>query len=175
MFGTRKGTNQLGGGCHFLGIFTTMQLPEWILEISFNIISSYLLVLFVVCTLWSAIYVASLPISLPLPFAGYLLPFFVCLGAIGKLDSCFFTHHALILSHTAWLTGSWSACSELLITSTPPPFASPSYTHIHTKHHFCVVGASAKLFPPDSCDFLSKGDYTRRHHTLWQLFHSALP
>lgn len=149
MLGTRKGTNQLGGGSRFLGILTTVQLPEWILEISFHIISCHLLVLFVVGTLWFVMCPHFRTLS---PFSQCLFHFFVGLRVIGKLDSCFFTHHDLILSHAAWLTGSWSARTELLITDTPPPPSPPpsvslSYTHTHKTSFLCGWGQVQSFFP----------------------------
>lgn len=152
-----------------------MQLPEWILEISFNIISSYLFVLFVVCTLWSAIYASSLPISLPLPFAHYLLPFFVGLRVIVKLDSYFFTHHALVLSHTAWLTGSWSACTELLITSTPHPL-HPLATHTYTQNTISVwLGQVQSFFPLTAVNSVCWQRLQRRLHKEASYSMTAFP
>ena len=99
---------------------------------------------FVAGTSRSAIYLPFLSSSPPLSLS--LSPscpvsfslFFVGLGVIGELDSYFFSHHALILSHAAWLTGSWSARTELLITGSPPPpppSASATHTHTHTHTH----------------------------------------
>ena len=124
-----------------------MQLPEWILEIS---ILYHLFVLF--CCWYIAIcHLFALPLPLLLlsssspPLSLCLTPAqssfslsFVGLGVIGELDSYFFSHHALILSHAAWLTGSWSARTELLITGNPPPHppsASATHTHTHTQTH----------------------------------------
>lgn len=133
-------------GVIFKGIFTTVRLPEWILEISilYHIFSSFCTFCWyiVICHL---LYALPLPPSLSFPFCSVSLSYlFVGLRVIGELDSYFFSHHALIFSHAAWLTGSWSAQTELLITSTPR--LPRTHTQTHTIHHLCMVGASAKAF-----------------------------
>lgn len=92
MFGTRKGINQLGGGCHFLGIFTIMQLPKLILEISTACIRIVLYERMLVhCDVPSMLLLSS-------SFSQCLSHLFVGLRVIGELDS-FFKVTMLSFSH----------------------------------------------------------------------------
>lgn len=127
-----------------------MQLPGWVLEISilYPIISS-------ICTFCWYIMICHLctphPPHPPFPFAQYLLALFAGLGVTGELDSYFFSLHALIFSHAAWLTGSWSAHTELLIAA---PHHHLPCTHKYIQYTISVwLGQVRKLFFSDSCDF----------------------
>lgn len=133
-----------------------MQLPEWILEMSikYHLIFLYFLLLehYGLPSICPSSPSLSLSFLLNISFSHL----FVGLRVIGELDSYFFSHHALILSHAAWLTGSWSARTELLITGTPHllhQLHTHTLTHRYKTPSLYGWGKSKSFFfPSDSCD-----------------------
>lgn len=115
-----------------------------------NFIISFHIVLYFCKLCWDIIiYQNSHPRSLFAPSLSLSLSLsnlFVGLRIIGKLDSYSFSHHALIRWHAAWLTRSWSACTELLITGTPH-LSHQAHTHIHANQTFLHGRGSCKAFP----------------------------
>lgn len=146
MFGTRRGIYQLGGGCPFKRIFTSAHLPGQNLgDIHFT---SHSLCIFCFFSLAPRDLCRAFLLSVSL----LLYP----PGVISELDSYPFALPALIFSHAAWLTGSCSARTELLITGTP--HHHPLHTLLHTQRCVAVWSRGKcksfflfSLFSSDSC------------------------
>lgn len=148
VFGTSKGTSQLGGGCHFFRdwyYLADARYDSGVAALNFNVHLNHF-----------DLAPASPPsFSSPLRFSRHIAGLRVC----RELESYFFSHHVLILSLAAWLTGSWSGRTEPLIAGFPPPSSSLSCTHMQTKLCFIYGFGRVQSFPPpDSCLWSASAD-----------------
>lgn len=145
MFGRSKGTSQLDGGCDFLGIWTTEQLPERVLQILLYIYTCFVCYfLNHFCTFPCCDVVLRLSCLQIISLITLLLQ-----EAVVNLN------FISSVTHAAWLMGSWSGHTELLITGTPLlslPSSSLSCTHPQFLHGW---GNRKAFFPLtavcDSC------------------------